>query len=154
MKHSLLVVLSASLIFTGCASVELASPVESQNAKEFKTPQNGNAGLYVYRNSFAGKALKKDVWVDGKCLGESAPDTFFYTEVSGNQKHKIETESEFSPNMIELHFEAGQNYFVRQFIKIGAFVGGADLEQVTVQQGQADIATLALAKSGNCSTPR
>lgn len=154
MKHSLLAALSASLIFTGCASVELASPADSQNAKAFKAPQNGNAGLYVYRNSLVGKALKKDIWVDGKCLGESAPDTFFYTEVTGNQRHKIETESEFSPNVIELNFEAGQNYFVRQFIKLGAFVGGADLEQVSIQQGQTDIATLSLAKAGNCSTSR
>lgn len=154
MKSILIIALSTTLTLTGCASVELASSAESQKAKAFKAPQNGNAGLYIYRNSFVGKALKKDVWVDGKCVGESGPDVFFYTEVSGNQKHKIETESEFSPNTLELSFEAGQNYFVRQFIKMGAFVGGADLEQVSEEQGKKDIASLSLAKGGNCSTQR
>lgn len=154
MKSILIIALSTTLTLTGCASVELASSAESQKAKAFKAPQNGNAGLYIYRNSFVGKALKKDVWVDGKCVGESGPDVFFYTEVSGNQKHKIETESEFSPNTLELSFEAGQNYFVRQFIKMGAFVGGADLEQVSEEQGKKDIASLSLAKAGNCSTQR
>ena len=98
-----------------------------------------------------GKGLKKDIWVDGKCVGESAPDVFFYTEVTGNQKHKVETESEFSPNALEIFMEKGKNYFVRQYIKFGAFVGGADLEQVTEDQGKADIAKFNMAANGNCS---
>ena len=62
-------------------------------------------------------------------FGESAPNVFFYTQVKGGETHKIETESEFSPNTLELMLEAGKNYFIRQFIKMGAFVGGADLER-------------------------
>jgi hypothetical protein len=128
----------------------MASKAESSKAKEFNAPSQGNAGLYVYRNSFVGKALKKDIWVDGKCVGESAPDVFFYTEVAGG-KHKIDTESEFSDNSLEVMMEAGKNYFVRQFIKMGVFVGGAGLEQVSESQGKTDVAALELAKSGKCS---
>lgn len=147
--HLPLLALSA-LMLTGCASVNMASPQESDKAKQFSAPSAGNAGLYVYRNSFAGKALKKDIWVNGKCLGESAGDVFFYTQVEGGKKHKIETESEFSPNALEVFMESGKNYFVRQFIKLGAFVGGADLEQIPEEQGKADIAKLALAQPGTC----
>lgn len=148
------IALSTAALLTGCASVDMASQGESKKAKEFSTPTNGNAGLYIYRNSFVGKALKKDIWVDGKCVGESAPDVFFYTEVSGNTKHKIETESEFSPNALEIAFEAGKNYFVRQFIKMGAFVGGADLEQVPEEQGKVDVIKLSMAKPGKCDSAR
>ena len=154
MKIVSIATLTATLLVTGCASVEMASKAESAKAKEFNPPSQGNAGVYIYRDSFIGKALKKDVWIDGKCIGESAPDVFFYTEVEGGKNHKIDTESEFSPNTLELMFEAGKKYFVRQFIRIGVFVGGAGLEQIAEQQGKTDVAKLELAKSGKCSAAR
>lgn len=140
----------SAFILAGCASVNMSSPEESDRAKQFAAPNAGNSGLYVYRNSFVGKALKKDIWIDGKCLGESANNVFFYAQVEGGKKHKIETESEFSPNALEVFMESGKNYFVRQFIKIGAFVGGADLEQIPEEQGKADVAKLDLAQPGTC----
>ena len=151
MKIVPLLVIASALFLTGCASVNMAPKEDSAKAKQFPSPSLENAGLYVYRNSFVGKAIKKDIWVDGKCIGESAPDVFFYTEIEGGKKHKIDTESEFSPNTLELMVEAGKNYFVRQYIKMGVFVGGAGLEQVSEEQGKKDIAQLELAKSGNCS---
>lgn len=83
-------------LFTGCASVKMESKEASDKAKQFAQPQSGMAGLYTYRDSFVGKALKKDLWVDGKCIGESAPDVFFYTQVTGG-KHVVSTESEVFP---------------------------------------------------------
>jgi len=132
----------------------MASKEESEKAKAFNAPSAGNAGVYIYRNSFVGKALKKDIWVNGKCIGESAPDVFFYTEVEGGKTYKIETESEFSPNALELMVNAGKNYFVRQYIKFGAFVGGANLELMPEDQGKADVAKLELAKPGECTSKK
>jgi hypothetical protein len=149
-SHNIIVLALSTLVLTGCASVNMASKEENDKAKRFAAPTSGNSGLYVYRNSFVGKALKKDVWVDGKCLGESASDVFFYTPVEGGKTHKIETESEFSPNSLEIFMETGRNYFVRQFIRMGAFVGGADLEQIAEEQGKADVVKLGLAQPGTC----
>lgn len=146
--------LTAALFMSGCASVDMASKAESDKAKQFNTPSAGNAGVYIYRDSFLGKALKMDIWVDGNCVGETAPDVFFYTEVAGGKKHKIETESEFSPNALELMFEAGKNYFIQQFIKVGVFVGGTDLVQVSEDQGKKAVSQLSMAKPGNCSSKR
>ena len=151
MKIVSVIALTVALLVSGCASVDMASKAESAKAKEFNPPSQGNAGVYVYRDSFVGKALKKDVWIDGKCIGESAPDVFFYTEVAGGLNHKIDTESEFSPNTLELVFEAGKNYFIRQFIKMGVFVGGAGLEQIPEEQGKIAVAKLEMAKPGKCS---
>jgi hypothetical protein len=153
MKSVSLLAIAAAILISGCASVEMASQAESAKAKEFNPPSEGNAGVYLYRDSFVGKALKKDLWIDGKCIGESAPDVFFYTEVEGGKKHRIDTESEFSPNPLELLFETGKNYFIRQFIKMGLFVGGAGLEQIPEEQGKIDVSKLEMAKPGKCSTP-
>ncbi|MES2633748.1 MAG: DUF2846 domain-containing protein [Pseudomonadota bacterium] len=137
-------------LVTGCASVKMESQEASNKAKQFAQPESGKAGVYVYRDSFVGKALKKDVWLDGKCIGESAPDVFFYTQVApGN--HTLSTESEFSPNDLSILVDAGKNYFYRQFIKLGVFVGGADLEAVPEDQGKAAVAKLQLASGGACS---
>ncbi|BBB30655.1 DUF2846 domain-containing protein [Neptunomonas japonica] len=154
MKIASLLTLTAALLISGCASVEMASKAESAKAKEFNPPSQGNAGVYIYRDSFVGKALKKDIWIDGKCIGESAPDVFFYTEVEGGETHKVDTESEFSSNALELMVESGKNYFIRQFIKLGVFVGGAGLEQITEEQGKKDVAKLEMAKPGKCSAPQ
>lgn len=153
-KTTSVAVLVGALFMSGCASVNMATKEESAKAKEFNAPSSGNAGVYVYRNSFVGRALKKDIWIDGKCIGESAPDVFFYTEVEGNKTHKVDTESEFSPNTLEMMFVAGKNYFIRQFIKLGVFVGGAGLEEIPEEQGKADVAKLEMAKPGTCSATR
>jgi hypothetical protein len=153
-KTTFLAMLAGALLMSGCASVNMATKEESAQAKKFNAPSQGNAGVYIYRNSFVGKALKKDVWIDGKCIGESAPDVFFYTEVEGDKTHKVDTESEFSPNTLEIMFVAGKNYFIRQFIKMGVFVGGAGLEEIPEEQGKADITKLEMAKLGTCSAAR
>jgi hypothetical protein len=151
MKIIPLLVLSSALILTGCASVNMAPQEASTRAKQFAPPSANNAGVYVYRDSAFGGALKKDIWIDGKCVGESAPNVFFYTEVEGGKTHKIDTESEFSPNTLEFMFEAGKNYFVRQYIKMGVFVGGAGVEQIPEEKAKLDIAPLNMAALGNCS---
>jgi hypothetical protein len=151
MKFVTILTLTAALLISGCASVEMASETESAKAKEFNPPSQGNAGLYIYRDSFVGKALKKDIWIDGKCIGETAPDVFFHTEVEGGKTYKVDTESEFSPNTLELLVESGKNYFIRQFIKMGVFVGGAGLEQIPEEQGKQDVSKLEMAKQGKCS---
>lgn len=141
----------ASSVFVGCASVPMESKDTSSKAKTFAVPPEGKSGIYIYRNSSVGGALKKDVVVDGKCVGETAPDVFFYEVVDGNAEHKLSTESEFSANDLVLKTEGGKNYFVRQYIKLGVFVGGAGLEVVPEQQGKKDISKLAMAKKGTCS---
>ena len=55
--------LIAIIAFTlgGCASVPMESTTKSNMAKQFNTPSEGNSGLYIYRDSFVGQALKKDI---------------------------------------------------------------------------------------------
>lgn len=137
-------------LLAGCASVPMERAEKSESAKNFSPPTSGNAGVYVYRSGSFGGALKKSIWIDGKCIGESAPNTFFYEEVKGNAEHKLSTESEFSPNDLVLTTSEGKNYFVRQFIKIGVFVGGAGLEVVSDDEGKSEVSKLSMATKGVC----
>lgn len=151
MKKQFTAIVIATALISGCASVPMESREASLNAKQFNPPAEGNSGLYVYRDSFVGQALKKDIWIDGKCIGESAPDVFFYEEVKGGQQHTISTESEFSPNDLTVDTLPGTNYFINQYIKMGVFVGGAGLELVDAEKAKKAIMKLELAKQGTCS---
>lgn len=140
-----------SVLFVGCATVPMEIDEKAVLAKQFNPPSEGSAGFYVYRDSSFGGALKKDVWIDGKCIGETAPNVFFYEEVNANQEHTISTESEFSPNDLIILAEQGKNYFIRQFIKLGLFVGGAGVELVDEEKGQEAVKSLDMAMKGTCS---
>ena len=139
------------LAMTGCASVPMETAEKNSTAKKFNPPSEGSSGLYIYRNSFGGRALKKDVWVDGKCIGETAPDVFFYEEVEGDKFHTISTESEFSPNDLIVKVKSGIHYFIRQYIKVGVLVHGAALELVDEEKGKKEVSELDMATKGTCS---
>jgi len=139
------------LLFSGCASIPLDNSDNTQRAKAFSAPAEGQAGVYIYRNSFVGKALKKDLWIDGKCIGKSSNKVFFYTQVEGGREHTVATQSEFSPKILPVFMEAGRNYFIRQYIQFGAFIGGTKIELVDEARGRSEIEKLSLAVNGTCS---
>ena len=151
MLGKIAVLLAMGLFVTGCASVPMANKDQSDQLKLFAAPPEGQAGIYIYRDSNFGAALKKDIWIDGKCVGESAPKTFFHEIVAGDQEHTISTESEFSPNDLKLFVKSGVNYFIRQSIKMGVFVGGARLTEVQASKGEDAVKRLSLAEAGTCS---
>lgn len=144
-KSLILLTFLISSYLTGCASVPMAPEEDDKARKEFSSPTQGSAGLYIYRNSTFGGALKKSVYVDGELLGETAPKTYFYKEVPPGE-HTLSTESEFSNNDMMLKTEGGKNYFVRQYIKFGLVVGGANLELVSEEDGKKGVLECKLAK--------
>lgn len=143
-----LAVLVSVVVFQGCATVPMAPPEQDLALKEFPKPTADNAGLYIYRNSFVGQALKKNVYVDGEFLGESANKVYFYKEVTPGP-HQISTESEFSDNSIDFQAETGRNYFAEQYIKMGVFVGGANVKMVSEEEGMKNVFECKLANQAN-----
>lgn len=150
-----LAILGFSVAFLhGCASVNMESDHASNQAKQFAAPPEGSANLYIYRATSVGQGLKKDVWHNDDCVGETANNIFFLKEIIGDgTEHKISTESEFSPNHLLFNAESGKSYFVEQYIKMGVFVGGANLKLVEEEKAKQKIAKLKLATPGNCSNP-
>ncbi len=141
----LFAVAAAFAVTTGCASVPMDTPEADAALKAFNAPAADKAGLYIYRDSFAGQGLKKTVKVDGQVIGETANRVYFYHLLNAGT-HTIATESEFSDNSIALTAVGGQNYYVRQSIKMGVFVGGAKLTQVSEAIGQQHLQKCELAK--------
>lgn len=131
-------------VMTGCASVPMDTPEADAALKTFTAPAADKAGLYIYRDSFVGAALKKTVKVDDQAIGETA--TAFTYRLLTPGTHTIATESEFSDNNLVLTAVGGQNYYVRQSIKMGVFVGGAKLTQVSEAVGQEHLQKCKLAK--------
>ena len=144
-KIALLSSFLVAFLISGCASVPKASKEKDAAAKTFSTPTDNQSGIYIYRNSFVGQALKKNVYIDGKLIGESSNKVFFYKQVAPGT-HKLSTESEFSDNDLELKTESGKNYFVEQSIKMGAFVGGAKLTAVSEDVGKKEVLKCSLAQ--------
>lgn len=137
--------ITASVLLSGCASVPTAPKEKDVAAKAFAAPAADSSGIYIYRDSFVGQALKKNIYIDGVLLGETSNKIYFYKTVAPGS-HKLSTESEFSDNEIELKTESGKNYFVEQYIKMGAFVGGAGLKPVSEEEGKKEVLKCNLAK--------
>jgi hypothetical protein len=144
-KILMLLTLVFSVYLSGCATVPMATTEDDQLRKQFSAPVEGKAGVYIYRNSNFGSALTKTVSIDGQLVGATAPMTYFYREVSpGN--HTLSTQSEFSNNDLIVTTNPGLNYFVRQYIKMGVFVGGANLELASEEDGKKGVSECKLAK--------
>lgn len=144
-RFKLLVTAFGFAVLTGCASVPMDTPSADASLKEFATPPTDQAGLYIYRDSFGGQGLKKTLKIDGKMIGETANRTYFYRLITPGT-HVIATESEFSDNSINLLAVGGQNHYIRQSIKMGVFVGGANLEIIPEATAQAHLRKCELAK--------
>lgn len=138
-------VLVSAVFLSGCATIPMASKQEDAAAKQFSLPPDGKAGLYIYRDCFVGQALKKDLSLDGVLLGETANKVYFYKVIDPG-KHQLATESEFSDNAISFEADAAKNYFVEQYIRFGAFVGGANLRIVDEAEGKKAVLECGLAQ--------
>jgi|TARA_Y100001973_G_C5133656_1_gene299146 hypothetical protein len=138
-------VASASLL-TGCASVNMAPAALDAELKTFAAPPADMSAVYIYRDSTIGAALKKDVRIDGRTIGETGYMTYFYQQLPPGE-HILATESEFGDNSIVLDAKAGQNHFVQQYIRFGAFVAGAGLRVVPENEGKRGVQSTKLAQS-------
>ncbi len=142
----------AVALLSGCASVPMETAARDQQLKAFPSPPNGQAGLYIFRDTLMGAGLKKTIKIDNEIVGETASNTYIYQAITpGN--HVIATESEFSDNTLNLTALADKNYYVRQYIKLGVFVGGANLEQVSEAEGQKGVRDTKLAKTLTSAPP-
>lgn len=139
MKKYLLLLLTLFLV--GCvAKVPLTSFEEDLAAKQFK-PEEGYAGLYIYRKEMIAPQETRTIWLDGSFLAESAPLVYFYKLIKPGM-HLVEVESQFGKNSLTFMAEAGKNYFIHQYMAPGFFRPTAQLEQVVPYKAKEDIFTL------------
>ena len=164
MFKKIVIIALVSTLAAGCASVPVPMESAERNttAKKFNPPSEGRAGLYIFRKTnLVGGADPKDVWVDGKCIGETVPSVFFYKEVEGNKSHNVFYKRGFKLNASETYLKkhgppkglsvqvkSGTNYFIRQYINSDS----ADFKLVDEEQGKEEVSKLNMATTGTCGS--
>lgn len=129
-------IVAASLVAmatVGCASVPMGDPKRDAELKMF-SPKPDAVGLYVYRNESFGAAIRMDVEIDGKLVGQSAAKTYFYKEVPAG-KHTITSKSE-NTETIEVDTIAGKLYYIWQEVKLGLLFARTKLTLVSEEDGR------------------
>ena len=166
MLKKIVIIALVSTLAAGCASVPMESLERTTTTKEFDPPSEGSSGLYVYRKTSFGAHLKGDVWVDGKCLGATAPSVFFYKEIEGDKSLNISPISDFRENASETYLshriktrgpllglniqvKSGMNYFIQQNMNyLGD--GVPSFKLVDEEQGKEEVSKLDMAAKVGC----
>lgn len=128
--------LAATMILSGCASVQMASPEADAKAKTYKVnPEKAN--LYIYRNETFGAAIKIPVLLDNMSVGDTASKTYIFRQVAPGP-HVITSKSESDVNLT-VDAQAGKNYFIWQEIKMGLWAPRTQLQLMTETEGRAGV---------------
>lgn len=140
-KIALMGVVLAATVLTGCASVPMATPEQDAKAKTFAVAP-GKSNIYVYRNESMGGAVKMDVSLDGKAVGQTTAKTYLMMEVAPG-KHTVTSKAE-NEVMQEVIAQAGKNYFIWQEVKMGVMYARNKLNLVDDATGKAGVAACSL----------
>ena len=114
----------------------MASVEHDTQAKTFAVKQD-KANIYLYRNESMGGAVKMDVLLDGKPVGQTAAKTYMKLEVAPGQ-HTLTSKAE-NDDVLNVNTEAGKNYFIWQEVKMGILYARSLLHLNDEQTGKAGV---------------
>lgn len=135
------VALAATVLATGCASVQMASPEMDSAAKTYAV-KPGMANIYVYRSEVMGAAVKMPVALNGKLVGDTGAKTFLLLQVPPG-RHTIVSKTE-NDSTVTVDAAPGRNYFVWQEVKMGLMSARSALQLVDEATGKAAVSDLKL----------
>ena len=113
-------------------------------AKTFVAPKDA-AAVYIYRNESMGAAVKMDVEVDGKLIGQTAANTFLYKVIAPG-KHTITSTAE-NTSTVEIDAKPGTLHYVWQEVKMGLMYARTKLHLVDETQGKNGVIETKLAET-------
>lgn len=133
MLKKLIALSFVAISLVGCASVPMGDSKQDVALKAFATKAD-TAGVYIYRNESFGAAVRMDVEVDGKPLGQTAARSYFYKELAPG-KHTVTSKSE-NTDTLEIETVGGKLYYVWQEVKMGMLYARTKLHLVSEGEGQ------------------
>jgi len=134
--------ITSSLI--GCASVPMGDAKQDAALKTFSISAD-KAGIYIYRNESMGAAVKMDVELDGKAIGQTAANTYLYKEVAPG-KHTISSKAE-NTDSVEIDAKVGTLSYVWQEVKMGILYARTKLHLVDEAEGKKGVLETKLAET-------
>lgn len=149
MKNYLLLAVGLIVLLSGCASVPMASTERDSKAKTFAV-KPGMSNIYVYRNESIGAAVKMDVELDGKLVGQTVAKSYFALEVLPG-KHTLNSKAE-NDSVIDVNAGEGKNNFIWQEVKMGLMYARNKLQLVDETIGKAGVAESKLVESIQTNT--
>jgi len=127
----------ALILAAGCAT----GPKFSEMQATIKPLAAGQGRVYVYRDSSFGAAITPKVAINGKVVGVSRANGFFYADLpAGDYRLAAETEVERS---ITFTLAAGESKYVKASISFGFVAGRINFDLVNAAAGQQDLQSLA-----------
>ena len=131
------------ILSTGCASINKAPIDDDKAAKEFNKDSTMSQ-VYIYRNESFGGAVSMPVTVDGKTAGNTGPKSFFkFNLPEGN--HVFTSQGDKSTLAVDT--KNGEQYFIWQEVKMGAFSGGSLLQVVPEGKGKKGVSECRMIQS-------
>lgn len=134
---SMFMIAAGCLLLSGCASGPQYAEISSNIA-----PVRSNEGrIYFFRKSLEpGLAVQPTIYVNGKAVGTSTPNGFFYIDhAPGPIEVKTATEVE---EKINFTLAPGQTRYVRTYVGIGLVVGRVYPELIDPEQGAMEVRQL------------
>ena len=126
-------ILALTALLSACASVPMGSTEADGEAKKFVAPTD-KAHIYLYRNEAMGSALKIPVTLDGRVMGQTAPNVYFVWDVNPGP-HEINCLAD-SNGVLHLDVKKGQIAYVWQEMKMGMWSGACALNEKSAAEGQ------------------
>lgn len=133
MFQKLVLVALFCMCLVGCASVPMGDAKQDAALKSFASKPDV-AGIYIYRNETMGATVRMDVAVDGKPLGQTAANTYLYTEVPPGSH--VMTSAAENTSELTIDAAAGKLYYVWQEVKMGIIYARNKLSLVDEATGQ------------------
>ena len=141
---SLIAVAALALSLVGCASVNMGDAKQDAALKTFAVPKD-KAGVYIYRNESMGAAIKMNVELDGKAIGQTAANTYLYKEVTPG-KHTFTSKAE-NDSSIDVDAKPGTLLYIWQEVKMGLLGARSKLQLVDQAKGQKGVQETKLAET-------
>ena len=138
-RQVLLFVLGFILIacITSCATT---GPKYSTAIPSIAALSKEQGRIIFYRpDTIFGAAMKPDIYVDGKKVGESIRGTAFYVDVTPG-KHQVKVSAVMYPGetIIDIELQKNETIYVKTYMGGSAYAGRTNVEVVNSAQAKAD----------------
>jgi hypothetical protein len=124
-------------VIMGCAT---SGPTYSKMRNDFTALSKEQARIIFYRPAaFFGFAMKSDILLDGKKVGESRNGTVFYVDVAPG-KHKVQTSVIMYPgeHSGDIELPKDETIYVKTYIGGSGFAGRTNFEVVSAEQAKSE----------------